>query len=855
MSRLSVHISSGNRRGFGDWLAMAKPSLIFSVNENIGGDIAQKSPSTQWVYRRQSGTFNRLPPGFFAGDPVASATNWLTVTRDPSDKNRTQIENILLNNPDYASVDNEPVPDTPEKAQWYNAWLITALEICHSHGVKLAMCSFPTAGPPYEMWQHLLPALRLGKQYGAILSLHAYQDTSLLLKNPDGAYTEETLNQTLRHRKIYGQYVPVDAQLPIVYSEASPDNGYGMGLFGQAWISDMGAYDTELFRDPYIVSICGYQLGGQESNMVDALANYGQYIASHPTPINAESPDNTVVPPTSSITDNKNHIWALGAPVVHGYALLRDGVQFAGGQGVLLLYYSHRVYTKNDTEMWYIAGETSWTQVPGDPRISTPVRGIDVSFYQGTIDWRKVKTEKQFAFIKATQSSNIRDSRFYDNWAGSRTAGIPRGAYHYYKFNAYHMAQLSNIKLVMNSVPDKGELPFVVDIEDENFVSIYCQPIQLEEFLAQVTRYFGRKPLIYTAKWWTNKYPQYLPVLTQYDLYVADYAHTSPTLPAGFTTWKFWQYSSTGQVSGISGNVDMDIFNGNKAQFDAYLNAEPVPPPVSTAKAGLHMAARGGDQTPQDWQAFDTAKLQAIKFMSNHALNDIKAGVQRVSASSVYFRMYADPNDANAMSSGTSFFNVHRGWLDQLYAIGVYNWEIHNEPNLNAEGNGVYWQGSSGFSAWYRECARLIRQYYPKARIIYPGLSPQPDVVPYWKPEIQILINEGLVDLVGCHSYWQTPGSESWGMLALDGGQYYQNFLGMGRNLVLTEASNNNQTTGKTTKGNQYVQYLKTIKAGVDAVLFFVSSTGNPAYNSEAWVGSQIPSIVGARQLSLGNLT
>ena len=84
-------------------------------------------------------------------------------------------------------------------------------------------------------------------------------------------------------------------------------------------------------------------------------------------------------------------------------------------------------------------------------------------------------------------------------------------------------------------------------------------------------------------------------------------------------------------------------------------------------------------------------------------------------------------------------------------------------------------------------------------------------------------------------------------MLNLDGGQFYQTFLNMSKPVVITECSNNSQTLDKTSKGNQYVQYLKTIKSGVEAVLFFVSSTGNSAYDAESWINSPISQIVGAR--------
>jgi len=188
MSKLSIHIS-GSPTGLGSLLtkcfdAGSPVGVLYSLNQNLNDDIARYSPPTKWVYRRQTEEFNRLPNGFFTGDPVKSAQDWLVNTKDAADKNRSQIENILLNSPTWADVLNEPAieiadPSDPvqvaeaiRRAKWLNTWMVTALEIAHSYGVKLAMFSFPTQSPPSDarIWNELLPSLRLGKQYGAILS-------------------------------------------------------------------------------------------------------------------------------------------------------------------------------------------------------------------------------------------------------------------------------------------------------------------------------------------------------------------------------------------------------------------------------------------------------------------------------------------------------------------------------------------------------------------------------------------------------------------------------------------------------------------------------------------------------------
>lgn len=292
MSKLSVHHTSpGLTTGFGDNLqkcadANSPFGTVYSLNGNIGPDIAAHSPSTKWIYRRQSDAFPRLPDGMFTSDPAANATNWLTVIKDSNDKNRTLIQNWQINSadnphpPDWFDPLNEPVADTPAKAAWLNTWMLTALEIANSYGFKLALFSFSTGvSKDAAIWNELLPALRRGKQLGAILSLHAYWDSDPSLDH----------DNALRYRDIYA-LLPDDARLPIVISEASNGNGYNTGLNGLAWVADMALYDGELMKDSYVIGACGFQLGGSESNLVGTLAVYGDYIAAHPTPITPPPP-------------------------------------------------------------------------------------------------------------------------------------------------------------------------------------------------------------------------------------------------------------------------------------------------------------------------------------------------------------------------------------------------------------------------------------------------------------------------------------------------------------------------------------------------------------------------------------
>ncbi len=111
--------------------------------------------------------------------------------------------------------------------------------------------------------------------------------------------------------------------------------------------------------------------------------------------------DFTLVPPEQSIVDSNNHEWSLGEAVGRGKAIRRNGQQFAGGQGELLLYYENRVYTKNDLDKWYMATDTGWQTVPGDPRPHTKLSDALTGQTQPAYTWQMVINA---VYIVATQA-------------------------------------------------------------------------------------------------------------------------------------------------------------------------------------------------------------------------------------------------------------------------------------------------------------------------------------------------------------------------------------------------------------------------------------------------------------------
>jgi lysozyme len=193
------------------------------------------------------------------------------------------------------------------------------------------------------------------------------------------------------------------------------------------------------------------------------------------------------------------------------------------------------------------------------------ISGIDVSKWQGVINWPSVKAAGiQFAFIRASVGFK-KDKFFPANWTESRGAGLVRGAYHYLLAGQDAGVQAELFASLAAIQP--GDLPPVLDVEaiDNEQVSGKKVVQAVKTWVGVVEERTGRKPIIYTN-------PAYWNQLQTDDfgsspLWVAHWGVHKPTLPRGWETWTFWQYSEKGQVSGIQGFVDLDRFNGSEELF------------------------------------------------------------------------------------------------------------------------------------------------------------------------------------------------------------------------------------------------------------------------------------------------
>jgi GH25 family lysozyme M1 (1,4-beta-N-acetylmuramidase) len=200
---------------------------------------------------------------------------------------------------------------------------------------------------------------------------------------------------------------------------------------------------------------------------------------------------------------------------------------------------------------------------------TTRIGGLDVSHWQGAIDWAKVGgTERRFVFMKATDDTDYVDPRFVTNRAGAHANGLAVGAYHFARPDpssgdavqeAKHFASVAD--------PRPGELLPVLDIETSRHLDQDELTRWALRWAAEVRDRTGVTPLVYTSpNGWKERFGDTKRLARAGSpLWVAHWGVSSPLVPAGDWDghgWVVWQHSSTGHVAGIKGDVDLDKLVG-----------------------------------------------------------------------------------------------------------------------------------------------------------------------------------------------------------------------------------------------------------------------------------------------------
>lgn len=215
------------------------------------------------------------------------------------------------------------------------------------------------------------------------------------------------------------------------------------------------------------------------------------------------------------------------------------------------------------------------------------ILGVDVSHWQGTINWSQVLTAgKTFAFVKATEGVTFVDGQFITNMINGNNAGLKMGAYHFARpDNNSAVSEANHFLNNASSYIGINKLPPVLDLEDPpgvNLQSLFSKATLttwVQTWLTTVQNATGVAPIIYT----NANYANYLnSSLNSYKLWIANFPTSSTTPPTNigvWSTWLFKQYSETGTVSGISGNTDLDVFNGTVSDFNNLIGSSASTPP------------------------------------------------------------------------------------------------------------------------------------------------------------------------------------------------------------------------------------------------------------------------------------
>lgn len=201
-----------------------------------------------------------------------------------------------------------------------------------------------------------------------------------------------------------------------------------------------------------------------------------------------------------------------------------------------------------------------------------PVRGVDVSHYQGEIDWQILSQEGiQFAYIKATEGSGHVDVKFEQNWQAAKRTELLIGAYHFFSFDSPGATQAENFKDTVDSIPNM--LPPVVDVEyyadkKVNPPDAAAVRQELQIMLNELQLHYGLTPVIYsTEEVWETYLQGYF---DEYPLWIRN-VFTTPKIDRN---WAFWQYTNRARLKGYSGQeqyIDVNVFHGTQSDWELFL--------------------------------------------------------------------------------------------------------------------------------------------------------------------------------------------------------------------------------------------------------------------------------------------
>lgn len=226
---------------------------------------------------------------------------------------------------------------------------------------------------------------------------------------------------------------------------------------------------------------------------------------------------------------------------------------------------------------WMFGTETERVREDGDASAVAPLptvaagvehHGIDVSYHSGHVDWLSVAAEGfTFAFAKATEGVDFHDTSFASHWGAMKTAGLVRGAYHFYVTEDDPDSQAQWFTSIVTLEP--GDLAPVVDIEVIGHGTMPGLRERFQRFLTLIEEHYGAPPIIYTSPHFWNEHLS--DGFGGYPLWVAEYQVSEPRVPMGWDTWHLWQWAGDTLVAGVEKSADITRLNRNAVRLEELL--------------------------------------------------------------------------------------------------------------------------------------------------------------------------------------------------------------------------------------------------------------------------------------------
>ena len=315
------------------------------------------------------------------------------------------------------------------------------------------------------------------------------------------------------------------------------------------------------------------------------------------------------------------------------------------------------------------------------------VPGIDVSYWNAGIDWPKVRaTGQRFVVAKATEGDGYRDPTLDDNWFGAKSAGLLRGAYHFFRCNVDAKKQADNYIDYVRTLKDDGEFPPVLDLETHDNVKKEKIIPAVKLWLDRVGAAFGKRPIIYSGFYFLKDYlseagggpPAWA---KDYPLWLAQYPDQylegmQPSLPKGWFSWTIWQYSEKGRLNGINANVDLDLVNGTLEDLYKFTGAKMI---TETPKVPQKHTVVAGDS----FESIANKYGVTVRELVNANPQLMKSGDALTIPVAVAIPAESASNSGGGVSSGPKTHIVKSG--DSLYNIAIkYGTTVAAIASLNS---------------------------------------------------------------------------------------------------------------------------------------------------------------------------